>query len=197
MNKEKLEWFETHIKEYLNTTIYDPDSLIVYLPEEKWFKVNPTRGIRQGKGCYDLTKYGNSIVASILKNAYGEFEYNRNTVDNKAYRFARRTVACGGSLYPNNIYVVVSKNGEVRTYQYNPALNLLHFLDSTTEDKNHLEDNCCYFVMTNYYWRNWLKYRYFGYRLMLVDTGYALANLCMVLSQHEMFYDIEISSKLF
>lgn len=197
MDDQKLKWYETHVKEFLDTTLYDPNSLTVELPEEKWLEINPTRGIRQGIESYDLTRCKHSFLSRILRDSYGEYEFDRNVIDNRIFRINRRTLAAGGGLYPNIIYIVMTYANEVRTYQYNPTLNTMNYLGSTEENLNDLDKNCCYFVITNYYWRNFLKYRYFGYRLMLVDTGYALANLCLALSKNRLEYRINISSKLF
>lgn len=197
MNVEKLKWYETHLKEFLNATIYDPTSLTVELPKEEWLEVNPTRGIRQGLECYDLAQCKENGFVRILQDSYGECEYSRSIVDGYIFRFNRRTLAAGGGLYPNCIYIVwVSKN-DTLIYQYNPALNLLHLLKKLSVAPNGLQNGRCYFVITNYYWRNFLKYRYFGYRLMLVDTGYLLANLCLALSRKGISYNVSISSELF
>lgn len=192
MDNKKIKWYETNIDEYLFNTIYDPNSLTEFVPKDKWFKMNPCRGARDGLADYDMSLNKDNILGTVLKKAYGEIELCRNVVDNRTYRFNRRSVACGGALYPNNVYVVAARAGCVEVYQYIPALNILRLLknekqECDTEDK-------VYFVYTKYYWRNWPKYKYFGYRLMQVDTGYALANLSLVLASLEMEYDLKIVS---
>lgn len=195
MDKKMMSMFENNPKEYFQNTIYNPNSLTLDLSEEEWYEKNPTRGIRQGIETYDLSKYSDSFLSKILNESYGEFEYNRTVIDNREYRFPRRTVACGGALYPNNIYLLISIDKKVKIFQYNPMLNLLNLV-SIDESSSELIEGKIYFVLTTYYWRNWFKYRYFGYRLMLVDTGYLLANMCMVLSKYNLSYDISISNCL-
>lgn len=197
MDNNKLKWYETHLEEFLKTTIYEPTSLTVELPEKEWLEINPTRGIKHGIECYDLTKCKENSFIKILHDSYGEYEYNRSIIDGHVFRFNRRTLAAGGGLYPNCIYVVLILQNETLIYQYNPALNFLHLLKKSNVVSDRLKKGTCYFVITNYYWRNFLKYRYFGYRLMLVDTGYLLSNLCLTLSRNNLSYNISISTKLF
>ena len=196
MDDNKLLWYEKNIEQYLFDTIYDTDNLMVEMPKNKWFKINPTRGIRNGIFCYDLTG-NNSLLSEVFRDVYGELEFDRMIIDSQVFRFSRRGVAAGGALYPNILYIVIKKNSKINIYQYNPSLNLLHYLSSKNSDENVLKENTCYFVITNYYWRNWLKYRYFGYRLMNVDTGYLLAELFAVMINKNIKGNIHISDKYF
>ena len=178
MDNEKIKAYEHSIGEYLHTTIYNPDSLTEYLPKDKWFLMNPSRGARNGFVDYDMSINKDNLISEILKDAYGEIEACRYIVDNYTYRFNRRAVACGGALYPNNVYVFTQKQKSINIYQFIPALNILRLIKRI---ETGLEaDEKVYFVYTNYYWRNWPKYKYFGYRLMQVDTGYAMANLSLL-----------------
>ncbi len=193
MDNNKIKWYETNIDEYLFNTVYNPDSLTEFVPKDKWFKMNLCRGTREGLADYDMSYNRDNILSMVLKEAYGEIEVCRNTVDNHVYIFNRRLVACGGALYPNIVYVVMEEEDSEDVYQYIPALNVLRLIRTEKKKKNKVDDKL-YFVFTDYYWRNWPKYKYFGYRLMLVDTGYAMANLSLVLSSLEIEYDFKISS---
>lgn len=191
MDNEKIKWYETNIDDYLFNTIYKPDSLTEFVPKDKWFKMNPCRGTREGLLDYDMSYNKDNILAGILKDAYGEKEVCRNIVDNHTYIFNRRLVACGGALYPNIVYVVADVDDRKDIYQYIPALHVLRLIKS----KKSIQDmeSKVIFVYTDYYWRNWPKYKYFGYRLMQVDTGYALANLSLILSNMEVRHELKIS----
>lgn len=196
MDNNKLLWYEKNIEQYLFDTIYDTDSLIVEMPKERWFKINPTRGIQSGISCYDLVE-NNCLLSEMLLDVYGELEFDRKIMDSQVFRFSRRGVAAGGALYPNIIYILTKKNSKVKIYQYNPALHLLHYLSIRDANENVFKENVCYFVITNYYWRNWFKYRYFGYRLMNVDTGYLLAEFYAVMINRHINGNIYISDKYF
>ncbi|MCF0125076.1 MAG: hypothetical protein HUJ68_04855 [Clostridia bacterium] len=197
ITNDTLKWYETHLNDYFYDTVYNTDKLMIELSEDKWFKINPTRGIRNGISSYDLT--GNkSELASLLRECYGEIEYDEMIIDKKQFRFTRRTVASGGALYPNLLYLIEKNEGKLNVYQYNPALNLLHFINCVDEDISTLfKENECYIFVTIYYWRNWLKYRYFGYRLMGVDTGYLMANIYEKLAKRDIPAEIMISNELF
>ena len=197
ITNDTLKWYETHLNDYFYDTVYNTDKLMIELSEDKWFKINPTRGIRNGISSYDLT--GNkSELASLLRECYGEIEYDEMIIDKKQFRFTRRTVASGGALYPNLLYLIEKNEGKLNVYQYNPALNLLHFINCVDEDISTLfKENECYIFVTIYYWRNWLKYRYFGYRLMGVDTGYLMANIYEKLANRDIPAEIMISNELF
>lgn len=186
-----IEWYKEHIDEYLHDTVYDTDSLMIELPEEKWFKINPTRGIRRGQKVYDLEE-DNSVLTQILREAYGEIKLDRMSIASKPMLFRRRTVASGGALYPNCLYVVTEREFCRHVYQYNPVYHTLHLLKKEKADNNKSK---VFFILTDYYWRNWLKYRFFGYRLMQVDTGYMLCNLSVMLGRRNIAHEIHFSSE--
>lgn len=193
---EKIKWYEEHVNEYFLDTIYNTDKLMVEVPEDKWFEINPTRGMREGICSYELIGSGTEI-ADFLICSYGETEYDRMIIDKRIFRFSRRRVAAGGALYPNVLYLLIKKNGKMNIYQFDPALGLLRWLRSSAIDDDLFKENTCYFIATIYYWRNWLKYRYFGYRLMNVDTGYLLANLYVETGKRGLKGMIHISQRMF
>lgn len=191
-----IKWYENNINSYFKDTVYDTDKLVVELSEDKWFKINPTRGIRRGICCFDLIN-DDSAIADFLINVYGETEYDRMIIDKKELRFSRRKVAAGGALYPNVIYLLIKNDGMVNVYQFDPALSLLHFISSTKAKNDMLKEDTCYFLATVFYWRNWLKYRYFGYRLMNVDTGYLIGNFYSEAEKCGYEGSIHISDEMF
>ena len=193
---DKLKWYGKNLNQYFLDTIYDTDKLMVELPQEKWFKINPTRGMKKAICCYDLART-HSKISDFLINVYGETEYNRATIDRKTMRFSRRNVAAGGGLYPNLIYILIKTNKVVNIYQFDPALCVLRVIDRVAAVESEFEENKCYFISTLYYFRNWLKYRYFGYRLMNVDSGYLLASFYSQVIKSRLDGEICLSSKLF
>lgn len=193
---DKLKWYGKNVNQYFLDTVYNTDKLMVDLPQEKWFKINPTRGMKKAICCYDLAGI-DSKISDFLINVYGETEYNRAAIDRKTLRFSRRNVAAGGGLYPNLIYILVKSDQVVNIYQFDPALCVLRLIEKREAIESELEENKCYFISTLYYFRNWLKYRYFGYRLMNVDSGYLLAGFYSQVIKNGLDGEICLSSKLF
>ncbi len=193
---DKLKWYSKNLNQYFLDTIYDTDKLMVDLPQDRWFKINPTRGMKKAICCYDLAGI-DSKISDFLVNIYGETEYNRAVIDRKILRFSRRMVASGGGLYPNLIYILIKTNQVVNIYQFDPALCVLRLIEKCQAAESELEENACYFISTLYYFRNWLKYRYFGYRLMNVDAGYLLANFYLEVIKNGLNGEIYFSSELF
>lgn len=193
---DSMIWYEDNINKYFEDTIYDTDKLMTVLSEDKWFKINPTRGIRNSICCFELID-DDSTIANFLINVYGETEFNRMIIDKKEFCFSRRKVAAGGALYPNVIYLIIKNNGRVNVYQFNPALSLLHHIISAPAENDMLKENTCYFLVTVFYWRNWLKYHYFGYRLMNVDTGYLIGSFYSEAEKRGFEGSIHISDEMF
>ena len=196
MDNNKLKWYEEHIEEYFNDTIYHTDNLMVELSADKWYKINPERGIRKSLKTYDLTEK-RSKLSDFFCDCYGETEYARMVIDKKTFRFSRRNTAAGGALYPNVIYAVIRNGKKINVYQYNSAMNLLHYINTVESEKTELKENICYLAITVYYWRNWLKYRFFGYRLMNVDTGYLAGNIYCNIARRKMNGKIIVSDQIF
>ena len=193
---DKLKYYSQNLNQYFCNTIYDTDKLMVELSSDKWFKINPTRGMKEAICCYDLAK-ADSKISDFLINVYGEIEYNLAMIDRKPLRFSRRKVAAGGGLYPNLIYILIKTNQVVNIYQFDPALCVLRLIERCEAVESDLEENKCYFISTVYYWRNWLKYRYFGYRLMNVDSGYLAASFYSEVIKNAFSGEIYWSNKLF
>ena len=193
---DKLKYYSQNLNQYFCNTIYDTDKLMVELSSDKWFKINPTRGMKKAICCYDLAK-ADSKISDFLINVYGEIEYNLAMIDRKPLRFSRRKVAAGGGLYPNLIYILIKANQVVNIYQFDPALCVLRLIERCEAVESDLEENKCYFISTVYYWRNWLKYRYFGYRLMNVDSGYLAASFYSEVIKNAFSGEIYWSNKLF
>ena len=193
---DKLKYYSQNLNQYFFNTIYDTDKLMVELSSDKWFKINPTRGMKKAICCYDLAKT-DSKISDFLINVYGEIEYNLAMIDRKPLRFSRRKVAAGGGLYPNLIYILIKINQVVNIYQFDPALCVLRLIERCEAVESDLEENKCYFISTVYYWRNWLKYRYFGYRLMNVDSGYLAASFYSEVVKNAFSGEIYWSNKLF
>ena len=81
---EKIKWYEEHVNEYFLDTIYNTDKLMVEVPEDKWFEINPTRGMREGICSYELIGSGTEI-ADFLICSYGETEYDRMIIDKRCW----------------------------------------------------------------------------------------------------------------
>ncbi len=194
--EDKIKWYEEHVNQYFLDTIYNTDKLMVELSEDKWFKVNPTRGMKEGIHSYELTE-SSTEIADFLISSYGEIEYDEMITNKRVFRFSRRKVASGGGLYPNIMYLLIKKNNGIKIFQFDPALGVLRWLKYLKIEDNFLKENTCYFVGTIYYWRNWFKYRYFGYRLMNVDSGYLLANIYAEIIRRGYKGVIYISNKMF
>ena len=86
---DNIKWYEDNVNNYFKDTIYDTDKLMVELPEDKWFNINPTRGIRNSICCFDLIG-DDSAIADFLINVYGETEFDRMIIDKKDFCFSRR-----------------------------------------------------------------------------------------------------------
>ncbi|EAC8548034.1 hypothetical protein JI85_14335 [Listeria monocytogenes] len=185
---------KSEIKDYFLKTIYSPQSLMVETEEKDYFDFNPNRGIRNGNNI-DLR---NLTLGSFLKDVYGETMRTRISGDDiNEYDFQRRNVASGGALYPNIIYVIQSNKTLTKIYQYNPALHTLIKIKDINGKIDVLEEDQMHFIITSYYWRNWMKYRYFGYRLIAVDTGYLISLMCAKLRDYKVNTFVQISSEKF
>lgn len=185
--------------EYLYNTLYDTDKLVVELPKSSWYKINPTRGIKKSKQQIDLHKQ-NIELSNFFQDLYGITTYSPMLVEDNIMNFFRRNVACGGALYPNNIYILSKVDKTIHIYQYNPRFHTLNKLKSFKDSKSIISDKEQLIVVTSFYWKNWPKYNYFGYRLMLVDSGYVLCNASILLSNrginHTILLDNELNKKL-
>ncbi|MDW8741599.1 hypothetical protein AB1F57_02115 [Streptococcus sp. ZY1909104] len=188
------------IIQFLNETLYNPDKLSVDLPKQKWYKINPTRGIKKNIYQFDLSNSRNEF-SIFINEVFGLTKYCPTIIENKLLHFFKRDVACGGGLYPNNIYLIKKQKDKLFIYQYNPWFNSLNFIASILDENNILLEEESFLVFSEYYWKNWPKYNYFGYRLMLVDSGYLMAHASILLSgkskRHEVHLDSNLHNELY
>lgn len=123
-------------------------------------------------------------ISYMLWYIYGLSSFNWLTKNQEfsqvnSISFFRRSVASGGGLYPGELYIYIKglenlKNGIYYMDVSGPRLVLIRegdfgniISDSISEDK----DNNIYIFITSFYWKNFLKYINFSYRLQGLDIG--------------------------
>lgn len=181
--------YENREINFLRDTIYSTEKLMEFSSVKP--KITSLTGINKGYKWYDSI----SPISKVLCRAYGINKFSVNVLDNTRFNFFKRGVASGGALYPNNIYYCFERNHVLNIYQFNPVFGIFHFLKKVFIDKSGTISKS-FLVITNFYLRNWVKYNYFGYRLMLVDTGYMMSNLSIYLSKEDIKHKIVISNNL-
>lgn len=183
-------------RDFLIKTVYDPASLMFEGGSSVKFSFEGMRGIKDGEN-YDIFENSNTL-SKILKNSYGELCVERIDGKDLLKDFSRRPVASGGALYPNNIYILLPvKGGHIHIYQYNPVMDSLVFIGNKEyQDKDKVNEHIT-LICTKFYWRNWMKYRNFGYRLMSVDTGFLLGQLTAETNKYKLNPKFIIDTKQF
>lgn len=174
---------------FLRDTIYATENLMEFSSTKP--KTTSLTGINKGSKWYDSI----SPISKVLCSAYGVNKFSVNVLDNTRFNFFKRGVASGGALYPNNIYYCFERNHVLNIYQFNPVFGIFHFLKKVVIDQTN-DISKSFLVITNFYFRNWVKYNYFGYRLMLVDTGYMMSNLSIYLSKEDIKHRVTMSNHL-
>ncbi|EFJ68967.1 hypothetical protein LGVB_01550 (plasmid) [Lactobacillus gasseri] len=186
MNLDIFNEYKNDLNSFLRNTIYNPE--ILYTNEFEKKMLSPFYGIKYNKGCFENDS---SKVSKALLSAYAVNKYDLEIINSKRFNFFKRPVASGGALYPNNIYYCPDG---INFYQFNPLCGTYNLLAKFNNKKANLNN---IFIITSCYFKNWIKYSYFGYRLSLVDTGHLVGSLSTSLGIFGIKHQICIESDLF